>query len=107
LAGYQAIQDELAEMGVKVYAASIDPEDKTQELTDELSVSYPVGHSATRADGDALGSWWEDRRSIIQPSEFVLNAEGKVVSATYSTGPIGRMEPTDVVKMINFLESKK
>ena len=54
-----------------------------------------------------MGSWWEDRRQIIQPSNFVLNAEGKVLSATYSTGPIGRVEAVDAVRFIQFQEKQK
>ena len=70
-------------------------------------MSFPVAYGVTREIADTLGSWWEDNRGIIQPSEFVLNAEGKVVSSTYSSGPIGRVDAADVVKMINFLESRK
>lgn len=66
-----------------------------------------MAHGVTREDATKLDSWWEDRRSIIQPSEFILNAEGKVLTSTYSSGPIGRMAAADVVKMLNFYESRK
>lgn len=66
-----------------------------------------MAHGVTREDATKLDSWWEDRRSIIQPSEFILNAEGKVLTSTYSSGPIGRMAAGDVVKMLNFYESRK
>ena len=71
-----------------------------------VSVAYE-GHSVTRADADALGSWWEDRRGLIQPSNFVLNGDGKVLSATYSSGPIGRLEAVDAVRFIQFQEKLK
>ena len=51
-----------------------------------------------------MGSWWEERRGLIQPSDFVLNHEGKILSATYSSGPIGRLEGSDAVKFITFQE---
>ena len=54
-----------------------------------------------------IDAWWEDRRSIIQPSEFVLDGDGKVLSATYSTGPVGRMDAGDALKLVKFLEKKK
>jgi len=54
-----------------------------------------------------LGSWWEDRRGIVQPSEFMVNAEGKVMASSYSDGPIGRIDAPDVLKVINFYESMK
>ena len=60
----------------------------------------------TRAQADQLGSWWEARRQIVQPSEFLVGQGGKILSATYSSGPLGRVEATDVVRMVNFLEAQ-
>ena len=38
---------------------------------------------------------------FIQPSEFVLATDGKVIAATYSHGPIGRMDPTETLNYIS------
>ncbi len=95
----------LESIGAKVVAASVDPIDKAKEVADE--VSFPVAHGVTREMADALGSWWEDRRGIIQPSEFIVGEDGKVIASSYSSGPIGRVDAADVVKMINFYESRK
>ena len=81
---------------------TVDPLDKAKEVAAELP--FPVAYGVTRAQADTLGAWWEDRRSIIQPSEFVLDANGKVISSTYSSGPIGRVDAADVIKLINFRE---
>ena len=88
-----------------IIAASVDPIDKAQEVQAELD--FPIAYGVTREQADSIGSWWEDRRSIIQPSEFILGADGKVVSATYSTGPIGRVTPEDALKLIKFVERNK
>ena len=92
-------------MGVRVIAASVDALDKAREVADE--VGFPVGFGVTREIADKLGSWWEDRRSIVQPSEFLLDADNKVVISSYSDGPLGRVEAEDVVKLVNFYESRK
>ena len=68
-------------------------------------VSYPVSYGATIAEARLLDSWWEERRGIIQPSEFLVNREGKILTSSYSSGPIGRINPGDVIKMINYIES--
>lgn len=104
MAGFEKIKPELDALGVKVVAASVDPIDKAKEVAAELS--FPVGYGVTRAMADQLGAWWEERRSIIQPSEFLVAADGKVRSATYSSGPIGRVEPSDVVKLVNFYDKQ-
>lgn len=92
-------------MGVAVVAASVDALDKAEEVANE--VGFPVGFGVTRDIADKLGSWWEDRRSIVQPSEFLLDADNKVLMSSYSDGPLGRVEAADVVKLVNFYESRK
>ena len=95
---------ELADLGAKVVAASVDPPDKAREVADE--VGFPVGHGVTLATADALGSWWEDRRSIVQPSEFIVGPDGKVIASSYSDGPLGRIDAADVVRMLTRLEGR-
>jgi peroxiredoxin len=104
LAGFEQHKSELEQLGVKVVAASVDPIDKARLVADE--VSFPIGYGVTRAMADQLGSWWEERRSIIQPSEFLVAADGKVRAATYSSGPIGRVHPADVVRLVNFYDKQ-
>ena len=98
------MRPELDALGVKVVAASVDPLDKAKEVAAELS--FPVGYGVTRAQADQLGSWWEDRRGLIQPSEFLVAADGKLRSATYSSGPIGRVDAADVVRIVNFYDKQ-
>ena len=105
MVGFEKFKNELAAVGAVVFAASVDPEDKAQLVAAE--VSFPVGYGVTRAQSDSLGAWWEDRRSIMQPSEFIIDANGTVVTSSYSSGPIGRIDAADVIKLINFRESQK
>ena len=105
MGGFAANKAEFDKLNVKVVAASVDPLDKAQEVASELN--FPVGYGVTRDIADQLGSWWEDRRQIIQPSEFVLNAENKVMASSYSDGPLGRIDAGDVVRLVNFYQSMK
>tara|TARA_R110000787_G_scaffold80474_1_gene175092 strand:+ start:197 stop:514 length:318 start_codon:yes stop_codon:yes gene_type:complete len=105
LVGFAEHKAELDKLGVSVVAASIDPIDKAKEVADE--VNFPVGFEVTRDIADKLGSWWEDRRQIIQPSEFILGPDNKVVASSYADGPLGRMQGEDVVKLVNFYASRK
>ena len=104
MAGFEKLKSELDALGVKIVAASVDPVDKAKEVAAELS--FPVAYGVTRAMADRIGAWWEERRAIIQPSEFVVAADGKVRASTYSSGPIGRIEPGDVVKLVNFYDKQ-
>ena len=105
MVGFAELKDEFDKLGVKIVAASVDDVEKAQEVADE--VNFPVGHGVSRDIANALGSYWEDRRQIIQPSEFIVGADGNVVACSYSDGPLGRIDAGDVVKMVNFYESRK
>jgi len=105
LVGFEGEIGEFNERNIKVFAASVDPAEKAQEVADE--VSFPIGFGAGETHRDLMGSWWEDRRGLIQPSEFILDSDGKVIMSSYSSGPLSRLEAKDVIKMVNFLESKK
>jgi peroxiredoxin len=105
LVGFEKIKPELDALGAKVVAASVDPIDKAREVAAE--VSFAVGYGVTRDTAELLGSFWEERRSIIQPSEFIVGADGKVVVSSYSDGPLGRIDGADAVKLIRFYESRK
>ena len=65
-----------------------------------------MGEGVTRDIANAIGAWWEDRREIIQPSEFILGLDNKVIASSYADGPLGRMQAEDVIKLINFFESR-
>ena len=104
MAGFEFWKTQLGAKGVKVVAASVDALDKAQEVA--ATLSFPVAYGVTRAQAEQLGSWWEERRAIVQPSEFIVAQSGKVMAATYSSGPLGRIEPMDVVRLIDFVEAQ-
>jgi peroxiredoxin len=105
LAGFEFWKTQIAAAGAKVVAVSVDPIDKAREVA--AGVSFPIGYGATREIADKIGAWWEDRRSIIQPSEFIIGPDGKIMTSSYSSGPLGRIEPMDVVRMLNFYEAQQ
>jgi len=105
LAGFEFWKAQIAAAGVKVVAVSVDPIDKAKEVA--AGVSFPIGYGVTREIADRIGAWWEDRRGIIQPSEFIIGPDGRIMISSYSSGPLGRIEPMDVVRTINFYEAQQ
>ena len=105
MVGFNAVKGQLDALGAKVVAASVDPTDKAREVAGE--VSFPIGYGVTRDIANALGAWWDDRRNIIQPAEFVVGTNNKIIVSSYSDGPLGRIEGADVVSLIRFYEARK
>jgi len=91
--------------GVSILAGTVDTQEKTAEVSRNLG--FPVAYGMTRAEGDALGSWWEEHRDHIQPSEFVISRSGKVIMSTYSNSPIGRMDPAEALTLIQYLNAQR
>ena len=94
---------ELEALGAKVAAATVDDLEHAKVVADE--VGFPVGYGVGRDIAAKLGSWWEDKRDFIQPSEFIVGADGKVMASSYSAGPLGRFDATDVVRWLKRQES--
>ena len=105
MVAFEEHKDALAEKGVKVFAASVDTGDETREVAND--VSFDVGEGVTREQAEQIGAWYGDARhpEMIQPSEFLMKDDGTVMMSSYSSGPLGRVNPDDVLKVINFLES--
>ena len=82
----------------------MDSEEKTSEVAAELG--FPIAWGITRDMGDQFGAWWEEERQFIQPSEFFITGSGKVLASTYSSSPIGRMDPEDAVTLAKFIIRK-
>ncbi len=105
MGGFNDELENFKELNTSIVAISTETEDKAAEVA--ADVAFPIGYGMTKAQVDSIGAWWEDRRSLVQPSNFVLDENGRVLSATYSTGPIGRVEAVDAIRFIQFQEKMK
>jgi peroxiredoxin len=105
LDGYEQHLSQFNELGVSIFAASSDSKEKADEVGSPLS--FPVAWGVDRNLGDQLGAFWDERRDFVQPSEFLVNKAGKVLSSTYSSSPIGRTDPAEALVLIKFISSMK
>ena len=83
----------------------MDSEEQTLEVAKDLG--FPVAYGMTREMGDKIGAWWDERRDHIQPSEFMLRRDGRVMGSTYSNVPIDRMDPEETLNLMKFLASRR
>jgi peroxiredoxin len=108
LADYQAKLAEFKARDISVIALSVDSLEKAREVVEESKLEFPVAYGLrVPEDAERVGAWWDAKRPMVQPSEFILSNSGKVVSATYSTGPIGRLNADDVLRLLQIIDSRK
>jgi len=105
LGGFSKVKADLEQNNITLVAASSDPQDKAAEMAAEIG--FPVGYGVSQATAASLGSYWEAKRSIIQPTEVVLSPENEIVQLSYSDGPLARTEADDVLKFVAFREKQR
>ncbi|MBQ75060.1 MAG: hypothetical protein CMQ20_08550 [Gammaproteobacteria bacterium] len=103
LDGYNERASKFEALGVSIYAASVDPLENALEVGKNLS--FPVAWGVERDTGNKLGSFWDEQRDFMQPTEFVVTGSGRIISSTYSSSPIGRTDPEDALTLLNFVIS--
>ena len=104
MAGIEKQIPEFEKLGAKVIAGSADSEENAAATARE--VSFPVAFGLTRHDADRLGAWWGDQRNNMQPAEFIVGQNGRIVHSLYASGPVGRMAAEDIARMLTFLASQ-
>jgi hypothetical protein len=83
---------------------SVNDEASTQALIAKHGLEFPVGHSAdARAIASATGAFVNTDPLYLQSTGFVLDPIGRVIVSVYSSGPIGRLVPGDVIGLVRYL----
>jgi len=113
LANYRDKAAEFESRGVKLISASVDPADRAEQLSSELELDLRLGirlgygldreeiASATGAFYEAEGNFGAGKGGFLHATGFILDDDGKVRIAVYSTGAVGRLTPEDCLGYID------
>jgi peroxiredoxin len=106
LAAFSRGYDMLQEIGIRVVALSVDDEATSCAFVEKHGIPFPVGHSADADQiGAAVGAYVNQSPKHFQTTGFILDPTGKVITAVYSSGAIGRLVPEDVAGFIRYVQS--
>ena len=104
LSAFGRSHDALREAGIEVAALSVDDEETSAGLVAERRLPFAVGHSADADEvASATGAYVNEDPHHLQSTGFVLDPDGRVVTAVYSSGAIGRLMPDDVLGLVRYL----
>lgn len=107
MAGFQSALKDFEDEGIKIVAGSVDPPDKAAEFVGKLGLSYPVAHGMdVETTCLKTGAFHEKDKKFIQPTCFLIRPNKTIEVAAYSSGPIGRFVPQDVLPLVKFYKSK-
>ncbi len=102
MADFQKHKPELDELDVRIIALSSDAREDALGTVNKLGLDFPViygldAKAASRLIGCFTGL--HEGTPHVQPASFVLDAEGKIVHAVYSSGKVGRLTAEDALTL--------
>jgi hypothetical protein len=53
------------------------------------------------------GAYYDTNKKFIHATGFLIRPDNTIEVACYSTGPIGRFVPQDVLKLVKFYKSRE
>jgi peroxiredoxin len=108
VADYQAHMEEFKQENTDIFALSVDPLEKAQEMVERTGATFPIGYGLNvPQDADKVGAYWEARRGIIHATSFTVGPDRKILQACFATGPIGRIVAVDALSSIRGTKRRK
>ncbi len=107
MAGFQSAIEDFDSEEIKIIAGSVDRLDKTKEFVEKLGLSFPVAYGMDMEQTCLkTGAFYEKEKKFIQPTCFLIRPDNTIEVAAYSSGPIGRFVPQDVLGLVRFYKSR-
>ncbi len=77
-------------------------------MVDNHKIGFPVVYGLdVRKEAEKIGAYFDSENGYFQPANFILRNE-KVVQATYSSGPLGRLQAQHVLMLVgHYREEEK
>ena len=89
-------------------AGSVDPVESVATLREGLYVGFPMWGEldAPTVSADTGAPYQDGENVFLHGSGWLLNPDGEIVQSLYSTGPIGRFTPSDIVRKVLFEKAR-
>ncbi len=70
-------------------------------MVERHKIGFPVVYGLdVRKEAEKIDAYFDSENGYFQPANFILR-DGKVVQATYSSGPLGRLQAEQVLMLID------
>ena len=109
MATYQRTMDELEQLGVYVIGATIEDRDTAARMAEEEGITFPMAYGVTQESIGPLAPLWGEEKGYghcVEPMEFLVR-RGFVIGSMYASGPVGRMDVTQLIHFIKLREKSR
>lgn len=101
MADFEKHLGEFVALGVSVVAASVDTKADAEKLAHANHVSFPIAYGLDApAIARTYGVFYDPEDPYLHATGFIIGRDGKVATAVYATGPIGRLTAADTLAFI-------
>jgi peroxiredoxin len=108
LSAFARAKDKFDELGIGVVAMSVDEKVDAAALVEKHRLNFPVGYGLDAGEiAASTGAYVNESPRYLQSTGFVLDPNGKVITAVYSSGAIGRLVADDVIGFVRYVKSKE
>jgi len=108
LAAFSRARELFAAYGIAIVALSVDDEETNEALIARLHLNFLVGFGANAENiRAATGAYVAEGSAYLQSTGFVLDRCGRILTAVYSSGAIGRLVPDDVAGLVKYVEAHR
>ena len=107
LLDFESNMEEFRKMGVEVLAASAQSAESARETVNALRLSFSLGCGIDPTEfSRKTGAFYEAKDGYVDATGFILDPEGRIVNAVYSSRAIGRLVAKDCLGLIAHLAKK-
>lgn len=102
MAGLEEHAEAFEDAGIRVVALSADDEESAQRMKEEEHLGFPVLYGLDVDEvGERFGTYVEKGERVhLQPAQLIVDPEGRIRFASYSSGPVGRLGPEEALSQI-------
>lgn len=98
---FQGRTEDFEKLNIQIIIASADSLEYANKMKDKVIVTFKIGWGLNAQEvSTKTGAFFDDKKNYIHATGFIINPEGKIVVASYSTGAIGRLTAADTLALI-------
>lgn len=103
MAGFADQVDAFDEADVQIVALSADDEEGARAMSEQEDLAFPVLYGLDPDEiRDTVGTYIEHgKRDHLQPAQFILEPDGSIALACYSSGAVGRLSAEEVLERVD------
>ena len=93
---------------MRIIAGSVDPIEKAIEAVEKSGATYPVAYGLDAVEISRItGAFYDSDKKFLNATGFLIRPDNTIDVACYSSGPVGRFVPKDLLGLVKYYNKKE